>query len=507
MKNHPRWWIIRPEGNVKSIGINITFLALERGFDILTVSSCGEGGVCKTLKRYSDHDLQKQTFKNKGFYFFNHHVECNSIHVNAKELQLHFTSDGPMPKNPDVPESVAYTGFSAIYWSSPELQNELVGCPYKNTTLVATQGSILAIDTTQIVSTAVEALGQTGINWLQEHQISMANISRYGTMAFKKEYEKRCVASRDPQCHVFGRGESKWWIISPKGSQQTMSPDQTTKRFILALRDLVLEDSLDILTIYTRTNGTVSKVKSISGLSPVKNHERLMCSKCQTDCKTQIGASGTISEKATKRTLDTHCTWIVDATAVGYKYVTLWSSSFQLRSTNLLSMETCADNTCVSVSDAYDVYGSESQKLTSEAFTSRSGISRISFTPKSLDKDEGFRIEWQGVCRTPYQQFRTDSGYLDDGWSFSYPEFVSCGWIIAPDQRGNVSATFTSVSLRGIHDNVKIEACNNTSCSTKSLVGTLSQAQSLTTATATATAYTFSSSTGIMLITMTTYNR
>ena len=51
-----RWWIIKPKDTkVKSISFNITFLAIERGFDFITVFSC-PGGLCTEVARYSDHD-------------------------------------------------------------------------------------------------------------------------------------------------------------------------------------------------------------------------------------------------------------------------------------------------------------------------------------------------------------------------------------------------------------------------------------------------------------------
>jgi hypothetical protein len=123
-----------------------------------------------------------------------------------------------------------------------------------------------------------------------------------------------------------------------------------------------------------------------------------MCSKCKTDCKTQIGSVGIISERAAKRTSDTYCTWIIDTASVGYKYLIIWGTSLELKATNYISIETCTDSTCITVSAAFDVYGSESHKLIGATYTSRTGISRITFTPKLLDKDEGFRLQWQGVC-------------------------------------------------------------------------------------------------------------
>ena len=59
-----RWWIIKPrDTEVKSITFNITFLAIERGFDFISVFSC-PGGVCTEVARFSDHDSTIITKKN-----------------------------------------------------------------------------------------------------------------------------------------------------------------------------------------------------------------------------------------------------------------------------------------------------------------------------------------------------------------------------------------------------------------------------------------------------------
>ena len=46
-----RTWIIRPSGQVRSITFNMTFLAIEKGFDFVIVSSCPDG-KCSEVYRY-----------------------------------------------------------------------------------------------------------------------------------------------------------------------------------------------------------------------------------------------------------------------------------------------------------------------------------------------------------------------------------------------------------------------------------------------------------------------
>jgi hypothetical protein len=382
-----------------------------------------------------------------------------------------------------------YKGFNAVYFSSPTEQAEQTGCPVQNLTLTTAQGSIFAVDTTQIESTSVT--GQSDTQWLQHHQIGMSNISRYGTTAFKQEYAKRCQARRGGACHTFERQESRWWIISPR--QQA----QTTQTFALTFRDLILEDGLDVLTVYARVNGAVSKVNTFSGLSPIRNHEVKKCSKCKTDCKTLSGSAGSVSERAAQKTTDVACAWIITAVPTRYKYVAISASSFALKQQNRISIETCMDATCVSVSDKFDVLGYEGYKLTENSYTSRTGIVKLSFSTSYLEKDEGFKVDWKGMCKDPPEHFKKNEDFFEDGWTNEYPELISCSWIISPEDAMNVTVNFTNVALPGLKDKITIQSCADIRCQSKNLLGSLEQY----------TVGAFASETGIVLVTMETYER
>jgi hypothetical protein len=462
----------------------------ERGFDILTVFSCPGGTKCKELKRYSDHSLQKLTLNDKTLYYFGSTVRCNAIFANTDELRLRFTSDGPSVKNNDIPSSVLFKGFSAVYISSPSVQTEQAGCPIQNVTLTTAQGSIFAADETQIESTAVT--GQSDVQWLQHHQVDMRDVSRYGTTTFKQEYVKRCQSRRGGTCHSFERQESRWWIISPR----TAAP-QTSQTFAVAFRDLILEDSLDVLTVYARVNGNVNKVNTYSGLSPMRNHEVMKCSKCKTDCRLLSGSSGSVSELATQKTTDVSCTWVITVVPMQYKYVAISASSFSLKPQNRIGIETCMDAMCLSVSSKSEVYGYEGFKLMESSYTSHTGIVRLSFSPSWLERNEGFKLDWKGMCKDPPKHYKKNEDFIEDGWSGDYPEFISCSWIISPENAMNVTVNFTSVALPGLRDRILIEACTTERCQDKILLGNLQQHKGGT----------FTSQTGMVLITMETYDR
>jgi hypothetical protein len=467
------------------------------------VFSCEPGGVsCKTLRHYSDHDLQEKNYgNNKVLYYFDINVLCGSIRVNAKELHLRFTSDGPVPKNPDVPASVVYTGFHAVYWtSSAPLTEEWVGCPPQNKTLTTTQGSIFAADTMQISSTAVSS--QSGAKWLQHHGISLSNTSKYGTTLFKEEYVKRCVNKRGGECDNFGRQQSKWWIISPKESTSTKqqaarSPKSSSKSIVLAIRDLVLEDSLDVLSIYARTNTTVQKVKTISGLSPLKNHGALRCSKCQ--CKTKVGASGTITDKRTSKTFGIDCTWVINTREIGFKYLMINTASSVLKQPTAVAVETCMDQACGLVSERSYMRGD----ATSGVFMTRTGVARLFFAPASFGADENLKIDWKGLCRDPPVIFKETIGSFDDGWETAYLEYANCQWIIAPENADNLTVTFTDLALPGLKDHINIHDCNDKRCNLTNFVVTLNQTLNLTEG----SNFTVVSGTGIMLVTLKTSGR
>jgi hypothetical protein len=457
---------------VKSIGLNITFLALERGFDVLTVYTCPGGGGCKELKRYSDHDLQKLAFDKKNLYFFDSNVQCPTIIVNSNEVRLKFTSDGPLPKNPDVPASVLYKGFSAVYWTFKQEQSEAIGCFLQNASLTESQGSIFAVDDAQMLTTGV--LGQS---WLKYHQIDMPQISKYGMTKYKEEYQKRCLTKRTGSgaCDTFGRQQSRWWKISPKGRKG--------QGIALAIREVVLEDSLDTLTIYSRMNDTVSKVSTISGLSPFRNHDVLRCSKCATACATQTGASGTITEKASAEKKDVYCTWILDAATqpLGYKYLVISFSQFTLKS-NFVTIETCMDKACISASDKFQVVSADT--LAAAPYISRTGMARVLFSSQKVARSENFKLEWKGICKQPFQRFRKGTGTLDDGWGVAkggYPPGFKCSYVISPEaaageQVQDVTAIFSYVDLVG-NDQINVEACNETTCEFKTLIRTLRRQQ------------------------------
>jgi hypothetical protein len=111
-----RWWIIHPEQPTRSIGLNMTFLAVERCFDIVSIFSCPDG-KCQKLKDYSDYDLQRKKKLSKTLKYFGNNVECNSLHVNTNELRIRFTSDASLVEQSEISAAPKYKGFSAVYWS------------------------------------------------------------------------------------------------------------------------------------------------------------------------------------------------------------------------------------------------------------------------------------------------------------------------------------------------------------------------------------------------------
>jgi hypothetical protein len=147
-----RVWVIKPAGEVRSIKLVMTFLAVERGFDYVTISSC-PGGKCTEVYKYSDWKrstccswfkaLPNANQINTVTYFTNQ-VDCNEIVVNTNQLEVRFISDGPNPKDTDTKTSkLVYEGFSASYLASAQaVTSESIGCAAANKTLTGLEGSV-----------------------------------------------------------------------------------------------------------------------------------------------------------------------------------------------------------------------------------------------------------------------------------------------------------------------------------------------------------------------------
>jgi hypothetical protein len=461
-----RLWVIRPQGLVRSIALNVTFLSLERGFDTLTVLSCPGGGPCRELKQYSDYDMREIQFTetNVGRYFSDY-VECASIHVNTDELHLRFTSDGVFPKDFDAPAPLKYMGFAAVFLASSEpVAREVIGCVDENTTLTAQRGSIFAADVRQTKTTAFEP----GLldYWHWYHDLQMYHVTRFGSRAFAEEYVRRQCDTDPPgpECTHIRRGQSKWWVISPSRSIPGLV---APTRIGLALRDAVLEDALDVLDIYTRTGGVTTKVTSLTGMSPLRGrasyvpHALSPCSGCLAQCRRFTAATGKISNWYGDSGYPNlaNCTWIIDTGSS--RSVTITFDKFLTEEGgDIVTIEACEDALCDRVAEVAQLSGN----LTNMSYTAFSSFVKLTFKSDHETQSAGFEASWVANCRyAPSVTLTAVSGSFSDGWEGSYPGTALCGWIIAPPSAHTVTVDFSMLAIAET-DYVYARACHDREC-------------------------------------------
>jgi hypothetical protein len=298
-----RTWIIRPSGLVRSITFNMTFLAIEKGFDFVIVSSCPDG-KCSEIYRYSDRKVvmccswfdylpRKTDETYKKIEYFSDEVDCNRISINTNEIRVRFVTDGPTPRDIDPSnKNLVYQGFSAAYEAYETLIQESIGCPAFNKTLTDTQGSVASIADWII---PWQASGE--YDYWENTYTGMNNYMFQGNppprnptadVLYKEfmTYNGRDCVPRYEYIHeygwtddqtfqqdcgdVFGRGQTKWWRIKPE-----IPADEVTEatKIELIFHGLVLEDGLDELTLYTCKGGKCEELRSISGAYPFRGTE------------------------------------------------------------------------------------------------------------------------------------------------------------------------------------------------------------------------------------------
>ncbi len=405
-----RWWIIQPARKAASISLNITFLAVERGFDAVTVFAC-PNGKCKEIQWYSDYELELQHYdewNGDPIPFYSKNVKCNSLTVNTDELRIRFTSDGQLAGFKDT--NPIYKGFSSAYWSSPSnVDEEHVGCPNVNTTLSGTEGSVFAFDDDCDI-----------------------NVVRNVFPDFWAESETRgCAHNSGEACSVFGRGQSKWWIISP--------PKQPGDKIFIAFREVILDDNLDVLSIYTRTNNVTTKETSLTGASPFSYHKAEKCTGCMSSCGLYVGAAGNILEWSNQtRNGRSTCVWIIDAASLGFLYLYLDFEVEMLRGTDQMTITRCwrSDSSCQRRTRVLSPYRPGS-------FYSETGIIKITWNSAGHGSYQGFQASWTGVCKSDPEI--TPSGRLS-------PKPVNqdyrCVWTIAQASAQAVTVDFTYLAGR-----------------------------------------------------------
>ncbi len=422
------------------MSLNVTFLGVEPGFDTVTIFSC-PNGQCREITEYSDYDTGVEYFAEKdeyGFYYGNN-VSCNTVTVNTNELRIRFTSDGPLPNVKGV-----YKGFSAVYLSMPlPVQAEVIGCLRANKTLTEVEGSIFAMTS----DNNVLPISSTPTFW-------------------EESQRRKCGDEGDEQCHIFARRESQWWTISPLKGNGAHFP----KNIFIAFREMILEDSLDVVNIYTRTNNVTKKETSISGYSPYRAHSAVKCTGCINSCSVLVGASGSISEWSEQDgDGKASCTWVIDVRSLGFKGLSL---SFQMPlQTSGLRVSSCFDRLC-----------EDADKESSLSGYYQSPIIKISY---DTDSKAGFNVSWQGLCNLHPETDSTGSLIQMGSW----PKAFSCIYTIAPRSAQDVTIEFFSIQT-----NHEILVYSGTSlefnAQNDSLLGSLNSSSSAQT--------TLSSQTGIM---------
>jgi hypothetical protein len=426
-----------------SISLNITFLSVERGFDFVTIFACPDG-VCRELKKYSDYDLRTEMFPRTDEFspqvtlkYFGDSVQCGSIVVNTNELRIQFTSDGESIEDPieGAPSALKYTGFTAAYWSSPHAAaEEQIGCPERNYTFREAQGSVFAVDKQQVLP----------------HGLSSS--SEFISQPFRSQFWDRFCHDQgysDPLwCTVVARGQSPWWIIAPP-----KPAPGTVHKIVLAFRDVFLEDSMDILHVYTSTNNVTKKETTVSGMNPFRGHMAIKCTGCSIGCSRYTGATGVLEETAQELyDQKRNCVWIIDAASAGYAYVHVsFDHSFDTGAGHTI-VEACHDTMCHSKSSIVDFPCDYTGAALPSMIVSPTGIIKLSFA--SDGGSAGFRATWAGAC--PYNAYTSPSGTLTDGWGGSYPAWTQCDYKIFPVGATSVTVNFTYVEFLSDWDQVDV---------------------------------------------------
>ncbi len=362
-------------------------------------------GKCKEIQWYSDYDLELEHYGLAGTIpFYSENVKCNSLTVNTDELRIRFTSDGQLAGFEDT--NPTYKGFSAAYWSSPSsADEEHVGCPQANTTLSGTEGSVFAFEANKFTNDRDL--------W-------------YPFWIFWYEFENRgCAGNSGEACSVFGRGQSKWWIISP--------PKEPGDKIFVAFREVILDDNLDVLNIYTRTNNVTTKEASLTGANPFSHHKAEKCTGCMSSCGLYVGAAGTILEWSNQtRNGKSTCVWIIDVASLGFKDLSLVFEAEMLRETDRMTITACRDSRC------QRVFEWELSPYRPGNFYSETGVIKITWNSDGYGSYQGFQASWTGLCKSDPEI--TPSGRLSRK---HLPQGYPCVWTIAPTSAQNVTVDFT----------------------------------------------------------------
>jgi hypothetical protein len=135
-------------------------------------------------------------------------------------------------------------------------------------------------------------------------------LQKFSTQEFKTAAKDsfKCL-SEGSDCYTINRGDSRWWVIKPTKPTGVTAP----MTILLTLRDFVLDDNLDKVTVYTRTGGVASKQMTLTGLRPYKlTQNKTTCELCSTPCRRHIADSGTIEYPPTPGSVKQTCMWIIE---------------------------------------------------------------------------------------------------------------------------------------------------------------------------------------------------
>jgi hypothetical protein len=268
------------------------------GFDFVVVYSCPDGR-CSEVYRYSDRKIvmccswfdylkYEEDIDYKHIEYFSNEVDCNHVALNTNEVRVRFISDGPVPRDIDpVNKNLVYQGFSASYASSSAPLQESIGCAPSNRTLSEVQGSILSVTDWIIPWSAASYMdwSEDGINsnylkqgspfpYNTDNDVMYYELQNGRNCPWRYIYQQDYGYEDDTYEHecgdTFGRGQTKWWNIKPR---VTAAEADEPRKIELIFHELVLEDSLDVLTIYTCKSGRCQELRKISGAYPFRGTE------------------------------------------------------------------------------------------------------------------------------------------------------------------------------------------------------------------------------------------
>jgi hypothetical protein len=255
----------------------MTFLAVERGFDFVTIYSCPDG-TCKEVQKYSDFKRSRCCDWFAWFWYnveqvegFTDEVECRLLVLNTNEIRVRFTSDGPAPRDGDIATSkLVYKGFSAAYVaSSLPVQAETIGCEGDSVehmtglegTIIATiawYGPWLASDKND-----AKKEGYPPPHYFDQTDPLEKEVKYHGCDQSQSPWWQ----PSSPPCYYFRRGDVKWWHIVP---DKTLDIAKSPMGIKLMFHSVALEDGLDELSIFTCNDGECTEVQTISGSYPFK---------------------------------------------------------------------------------------------------------------------------------------------------------------------------------------------------------------------------------------------